>query len=297
MLVAIIESAHPPIEFRKLCFGMRVGSIDENTIVRIELDQDNNARLVLLNYEECSWTESKNVTEIILGETGMEIVHPMGFCLNRKQRDRLKDIFVEQQYYGMTGWEFVQEFIKNTCTDRNIPVPYFKEPDFDAIPILEDGARGLYDRWFFGSERNCDLHTMLNIPLGNNTFAFAFSNHDMKPEKIYFKVYEFVEPLISRKISLRDCDIVEYDTEEPYDEIRRWCRISLERPEYITGFDECMVLTKEQRENFIKAVREKWDEIVEDYNSFVSHNNDKIEDLTRDYNIPDYSLLPVEEVV
>ncbi len=298
MLIAVMESAHPPVEFRKFCFGMRVGSIDKNTVVETELDPDNKVRLLLLNYEECSWTENKNITEIILGESGMEIVQPMGFCLNRGQRDRLKEIFSKQQYYGMTGWEFTKVFIENASKERGIPIPKYVEPDFDMIPILEEGARGLYDRWYSGSERGCALHTCLNVALGNNAFAFAMANDDQLPEKLYFKVYEFVQPVMGREVMYagKDGPTMEYDT-EPYDEIRRWCRISLERPEYITGMDECMILTKEQRENFNRAVREEWPEIVNDYNSFVSHGNDAVADITEDYEIPDYSGLAVEEVM
>ncbi len=296
MLITVMESAHPKVEMRELFFHARVGTIDEETDVEAELDGNNQLRLMLKKYTNAEWDETRHFTELLIDQDRMEIIRPMGFCLNREQREKLISIFHDRQYYGMTGWEFAKAFVEEMCRSRGIKAPELKEPDFSGLPILEEGARGIYDRWYSGPEVYRLMFPQVEIELGNNAFAFAVSNEGLEPEKLYFKVCEFVEPVMSSEYrTSKDDEVHHHYGIENFDEIRRWCRISLKRAEYITGSDECMMLNREQREKFNQGIRKRWGEIVHDFNSFVSYKREDVEDLNEDYPIPDYMMLPIEE--
>ena len=195
----------------------------------------------------------------------------------------------------MTGWKLITRYVGYMCEKRNIAVPDMKCPDFSDFPILEDGARGVYDRWFSGSETKRELFSLLHTPLGNNTFAFAVANEDGLPERLYLKICEFAEPCMGHEYNGAGMDepVIHYDIED-VDEIRAWCRVSLKRPEYITGSDECMTLNESQKQLLNEAVRNGWSEIVHDYNSFVVYGKDESDLISTEDNLPDYTLLPTD---
>ena len=92
----------------------------------------------------------------------------------------------------------------------------------------------------------------------------------------------------------------QYEYPSPNDRIIDLCRISMNEPKYIEGFDETFRLNKKQRERLMEVLQEPmseyvtttvWENIQEVMNNVKRLYHKDFQEI-KIYDIPDYTLLP-----
>lgn len=211
------------------------------------------------------------------------------FSLNADQRRKLYALLTEKQFYGMSGWEYCMKSMESECMLRDMEFTPWDMPDYMALPVKEEGFRSETEKLF--NEELGEYDTVEVDPrydLGDGVYIVAMPPRTMPKVGFYFKVI---------RVDMSDEEL--FFDERP---ILEWCRISMERPEYITGYDECMVLTDEQIDRMIeyfnseyeyyrtKEKESRWFQLLELFdNDYTVTGTDNHIDLTMP--MPDYSKL------
>ncbi len=211
------------------------------------------------------------------------------FSLDSRRRDELYKLLTEKQFYGISGWEMCMRAIEHECGIRNIDFAPTEMPDYRKLPVKEEGFLTDTEKRYceeLGEYESLEDNALYEIEHG--IYIVGIPLRVKSREGFYFKVM---------KVDMSDPEAWFEDRE-----IISWCRISMEKPEYITGYDECMTLTDEQIDKMIAEfhkefpatdyfeARSYWSDMVRMYaNDFeVCHADVHIE---VDLPMPDYTLL------
>lgn len=181
--------------------------------------------------------------------------HGCQFSLDSYLRDKLYRLLVEKQFYCMSGWEYCMKSIMHECEMRDISFEQYAMPDYTKIPVKEDGYLTRYEKMH--CEKLDEHHSIDTDPifyLEDGIYVVTVPLENPSPEGHYFKVVR-----------------VDMSNEEEYFDERdiiSWCRISMERPEYITGYDENMTLTNDEIDRMIEKFEERYlDYFTENFES------------------------------
>ena len=168
------------------------------------------------------------------------------FSFSKDQRDRLCRLLRDKQFYGMSGWDYCMRSIAHECELREMDFTPWTMPDYGELPIKEEGFKTETEKLFCEELGEYDsVEVDFRYDIGDGCFIVAMPLREPSPLGFYFKVI---------KVDMTD-------PEEFLDErkIISWCRISMERAEYITGYDECLELTDEQIERMYHPNRDAGD--------------------------------------
>ena len=211
------------------------------------------------------------------------------FSLDSNLRDKLYRLLVEKQFYGMTGWEYCMKSIMHECEMRDISFEPYAMPDYTKIPVKEDGYLTQYEKMHCEElDEHHSIETDSIFYLEDGLYVVTVPLENPSPEGHYFKVVRV--DMSNEEEYFDECDIIS------------WCRISMERPEYITGYNDNMTLTDDEIDRMIEKFKEghldyftenfesNWHRLVDLYdNDFsVSSANSTIDP---ELPMPDYTKL------
>ncbi len=172
------------------------------------------------------------------------------FSLDADLRRKLCQLLTEKQFYGMSGWEYCMKSIEHECRIREIEFKPYAMPNYMKLPVKEEGYRTRTEKMYCeGLGEYSSIESDPIYYLEDGLYIVTVPLREPSSVGHYFKVMR-----------------VDMSDEDAYFEERdiiSWCRISMERAEYITGYDENMMLTDDEIDRMIAEFERKYPEFVD----------------------------------